>query len=144
MPVLNWIGKEAVVKHHKDVPFRLLEPVAELSCVPTDADEGVRVPTENLIVEGDNLHALKALLPRYAGQVKCIYIDPPYNTGNEGWAYNDNVKSPEILQWLGLVVGREGETFDRHDRWLCMMYPRLQRTGEYASQRLRRDLSGFL
>lgn len=117
MPVLNWIGKEAVVKHHKEVPFRLLEPVPELSC--GDADSG------NLIVEGDNLHALKALLPRYAGQVKCIYIDPPYNTGNEGWAYNDNVKSPEILKWLGEVVGREGETLDRHDRWLCMMYPRL-------------------
>ncbi len=117
MPVLNWIGKEAVVKHHKEVPFRLLETVPELSC--GDAESG------NLIVEGDNLHALKALLPRYAGQVKCIYIDPPYNTGNEGWAYNDNVKSPEILKWLGEVVGKEGETLDRHDRWLCMMYPRL-------------------
>ena len=117
MPVLNWIGKEAVVKHHKEVPFRLLEPVPELSS--GDRDSG------NLIVEGDNLHALKALLPRYAGQVKCIYIDPPYNTGNEGWAYNDNVKSPEILKWLGEVVGKEGETLDRHDRWLCMMYPRL-------------------
>ena len=79
----------------------------------------------NLIVQGDNLHALKALLPRYAGQVKCIYIDPPYNTGNEGWAYNDNVNSPEIRRWLGEVVGKEGETLDRHDRWLCMMYPRL-------------------
>jgi len=76
-------------------------------------------------VQGDNLHALKALLPRYAGQVKCIYIDPPYNTGNEGWAYNDNVNSPEIRKWLGEVVGKEGETLDRHDRWLCMMYPRL-------------------
>jgi len=117
MPTLNWIGKEAVVKHHKDVPFRLLEPVAELSC--GEADSG------NLIVQGDNLHALKALLPRYAGQVKCIYIDPPYNTGNEGWAYNDNVNSPEIRRWLGEVVGKEGETLDRHDRWLCMMYPRL-------------------
>ena len=117
MPTLNWIGKEAVVKHHKDVPYRLLEPVAKLSC--GDAGSG------NLIVQGDNLHALKALLPRYAGQVKCIYIDPPYNTGNEGWAYNDNVNSPEIKRWLGEVVGKEGETLDRHDRWLCMMYPRL-------------------
>ncbi|MDO4776879.1 MAG: site-specific DNA-methyltransferase [Cardiobacteriaceae bacterium] len=79
----------------------------------------------NLIVQGDNLDALKALLPRYAGQVKCIYIDPPYNTGNEGWIYNDNVNSPEIRRWLGEVVGKEGETLDRHDRWLCMMYPRL-------------------
>jgi site-specific DNA-methyltransferase (adenine-specific)/adenine-specific DNA-methyltransferase len=83
------------------------------------------VDSGNLIVQGDNLHALKALLPRYAGQVKCIYIDPPYNTGNEGWAYNDNVNSPEIKRWLGEVVGKEGETLDRHDRWLCMMYPRL-------------------
>lgn len=117
MPTLNWIGKDAVVRHHQDVPFRLLEPVADLAC--GDADSG------NLIVQGDNLHALKALLPRYAGQVKCIYIDPPYNTGNEGWAYNDNVNSPEIRKWLGEVVGKEGETLDRHDRWLCMMYPRL-------------------
>ncbi|MFN9572688.1 MAG: site-specific DNA-methyltransferase [Betaproteobacteria bacterium] len=117
MPTLNWIGKEAVVKHHKEVPFRLLEPVPELSC--GDSASG------NLIVQGDNLHALKALLPRYAGQVKCIYIDPPYNTGNEGWVYNDNVNSPEIRKWLGEVVGKEGETLDRHDRWLCMMYPRL-------------------
>jgi hypothetical protein len=76
-------------------------------------------------VQGDNLHALKALLPRYAGQVKCIYIDPPYNTGNEGWVYNDNVNSPEIRKWLGEVVGKEGETLDRHDRWLSMMYPAL-------------------
>lgn len=117
MPSLDWIGKRAVVKHHKDVPFRLLEPVAALSC--GDPDSG------NLIVQGDNLDALKALLPRYAGQVKCIYIDPPYNTGNEGWVYNDNVNSPEIRRWLGEVVGKEGETLDRHDRWLCMMYPRL-------------------
>ncbi len=117
MPTLNWIGKEAVVRHHKDVPFRLLEPVPALSCGDTDSG--------NLIVQGDNLHALKALLPRYAGQVKCIYIDPPYNTGNEGWVYNDNVNSPEIRRWLGEVVGKEGETLDRHDRWLCMMYPRL-------------------
>jgi site-specific DNA-methyltransferase (adenine-specific)/adenine-specific DNA-methyltransferase len=117
MPSLNWIGKAAVEKHHRDVPYRLLEPVPSLS--RGGADSG------NLIVQGDNLHALKALLPRYAGQVKCIYIDPPYNTGNEGWVYNDNVNSPEIRRWLGEVVGREGETLDRHDRWLCMMYPRL-------------------
>jgi len=117
MPTLNWIGKEAVVKHHKDVPVRLLEPDPALSCAPADSG--------NLIVQGDNLHALKALLPRYAGRVKCIYIDPPYNTGNEGWVYNDNVNSPEIRRWLGEVVGKEGETLDRHDRWLCMMYPRL-------------------
>lgn len=132
MPTLNWIGKQAVVKHHKEVPFRLLEPLPELS-LPCPSGSGAggegayaeRVHGDNLIVQGDNLHALKALLPRYAGQVKCIYIDPPYNTGNEGWVYNDNVNSPEIRRWLGEVVGREGETLDRHDRWLCMMYPRL-------------------
>lgn len=117
MPTLNWIGKDAVVKHDKDVPYRLLEPVPSLSC--GDPESG------NLIVQGDNLLALKALLPRYARQVKCIYIDPPYNTGNEDWVYNDNVNSPEIRRWLGEVVGKEGETLDRHDRWLCMMYPRV-------------------
>lgn len=130
MPSLNWIGKDAVVKHHKDVPFRLLEPVPSLSCnggAESAADTG------NLIVQGDNLLALKALLPRYAGQVKCIYIDPPYNTGNEGWAYNDNVNSPEIKRWLGEVVGKEGETLDRHDRWLCMMYPRLKLLRQFLS-----------
>jgi len=128
MPTLNWIGKEAVVKHHKKVPFRILQPVAELSC-----GEASNPENENLIVQGDNLHALKALLPRYAGQVKCIYIDPPYNTGNEGWVYNDNVNSPEIKRWLGEVVGKEGETLDRHDRWLCMMYPRLLLLKQFLS-----------
>ena len=126
MPVLNWIGKSAVVKHHKDVPYRLLEPVPELSCGPADSG--------NLIVQGDNLHALKALLPRYGGQVKCIYIDPPYNTGVDdrdesgsrtGWIYSDNVNSPEIAAWLGKVVGAEAEDLSRHDKWLCMIYPRL-------------------
>lgn len=96
MPTLNWIGKEAVEKHHKDVPYRLLEPVAELSC--GDEHSG------NLLVQGDNLHALKALLPRYAGKVKCIFIDPPYNTGNEGWANSnmrcDSLKSLMIINKL--------------------------------------------
>lgn len=117
MPTLNWIGKEAVVNHHLQVPFHLLKDVPDLAC----GDPG----SGNLIVEADNLVGLKALLPYYAGRVKCICIDPPYNTGNEGWAYNDNVNSPVIREWLGKVVGKEGETLDRHDRWLCMMYPRL-------------------
>ena len=82
--------------------------------------------SENMIIHGDNLEALKALLPRYEGQVKCIYIDPPYNTGNEGWVYNDNVNDPKIRKWLGEVVGKEGEDLSRHDKWLCMMYPRLK------------------
>jgi adenine-specific DNA-methyltransferase len=117
MPTLNWIGKEAVVNHHQQVPFHLLRDMPELAC----GQPG----NGNLIVQGDNLIALKALLPYYAGQVKCIYIDPPYNTGNEGWVYNDNVNSSIIREWLGKTVGKEGETLDRHDRWLCMMYPRL-------------------
>jgi site-specific DNA-methyltransferase (adenine-specific)/adenine-specific DNA-methyltransferase len=117
MPTLNWIGKEAVVNHHHAVPFRLLRDVPELSV----GDPG----SGNLIVQGDNLVALKALLPYYAGQVKCIYIDPPYNTGNEGWIYNDNVNSPLIRDWLGKAVGKEAEDLSRHDKWLCLMYPRL-------------------
>jgi adenine specific DNA methylase Mod len=120
MPTLNWIGKDAVIKHHKEVPFRLLDPDDSLGHVGDDPGQG-----GNLIVQGDNLHALKALLPKYAGKVKCIYIDPPYNTGNEGWVYNDNVKAPEITKWLGDVVGKEAEDLSRHDKWLCMMYPRL-------------------
>jgi adenine-specific DNA-methyltransferase len=118
MPTLDWIGKSAVVNHHREVPTRLLHCDGALSA--GDADAG------NLLVEGDNLEALKALLPYYGGQVKCIYIDPPYNTGNEGWVYNDNVNSPEIRAWLGKVVGREAEDLSRHDKWLCMMYPRLR------------------
>ena len=105
------------MNHHHAVPFQLLRDVPSLA----SGEPG----SGNLIVQGDNLTALKALLPYYAGQVKCIYIDPPYNTGNEGWAYNDNVNSPEIRRWIGQVVGKEGETLDRHDRWLSMMYPRL-------------------
>ncbi|MDF1659399.1 MAG: site-specific DNA-methyltransferase [Verrucomicrobiales bacterium] len=126
MPTLNWIGKEAVIRHHKEVPFRLLETDEKLS--HRDEDGG------NLIVQGDNLHALKALLPRYAGKVKCIYIDPPYNTGKEGWVYNDNVNSPEIRQWLEKTVGKEGEDLSRHDKWLCMMYPRLVLLKEFLSE----------
>lgn len=117
MPTLNWIGKEAVVEHHKEVPFHLLRCDPKLSV----GDPG----SGNLLIQGDNLLALKALLPYYAGKVKCIYIDPPYNTGNESWVYNDNVNSPEISEWLGKVVGKEAEDLSRHDKWLCMMYPRL-------------------
>jgi site-specific DNA-methyltransferase (adenine-specific)/adenine-specific DNA-methyltransferase len=117
MPTLNWIGRKAVENHHRQVPFHLLKDVPELSV----GDPGAG----NLLVEGDNLLALKALLPYYGGQVKCIYIDPPYNTGNEGWIYNDNVNSPEMREWLGRTVGKEAEDLCRHDKWLCMMYPRL-------------------
>jgi len=117
MPTLNWMGRKAVENHHRQVPFHLLKDVPELSV----GDPG----TGNLLVEGDNLLALKALLPYYAGQVKCIYIDPPYNTGEENWVYNDNVNSKEIQDWLNKTVGKEGEDLTRHDKWLCMIYPRL-------------------
>nr|WP_325214173.1 site-specific DNA-methyltransferase [uncultured Oscillibacter sp.] len=115
MPTLEWIGKDKVVNHHQEVPFRVLEDRYTYGA-----------ESENLIVHGDNLEVLKALLPRYEGRVKCVYIDPPYNTGNEGWVYNDNVNDPKIRKWLGEVVGREGEDLTRHDKWLCMMYPRLK------------------
>src|SRR4030042_2970643 len=123
MPTLEWIGKKAVLNHHREVPFHLLKADPKLSV----GDPG----SGNLLVEGDNLLALKALLPYYAGQVKCIYIDPPYNTGNEGWIYNDNVNSPESFKWLGKVVGGEMEDLSRHDKWLCMMYPRLALLREF-------------
>ncbi len=126
MPTLDWIGKPAVVNHHRKVPYHLLRCDRELSAGDPDAG--------NLLVQGDNLLALKALLPYYAGKVKCIYIDPPYNTGNEGWAYNDNVNSPEIRRWLGEVVGKEGEDLSRHDKWLCMMYPRLALLRDFLTE----------
>ena len=123
MPTLEWIGKEKVINHHQEVPFRVLERRYSFDeNGQTEADNG----SENMVIRGDNLEALKALLPRYEGRVKCIYIDPPYNTGNEGWVYNDNVNDPKIKKWLGEVVGKEGEDLSRHDKWLCMMYPRLK------------------
>ncbi len=126
MPTLDWIGKAAVVEHHRKVPYHLLRCDRRLSAGDSDAG--------NLLVQGDNLLALKALLPYYAGKVKCIYIDPPYNTGNEGWVYNDAVNSPEIRSWLGRVVGGEAEDLSRHDKWLCMMYPRLSLLREFLRE----------
>lgn len=121
MPTLNWMGKEKVVNHHRDVPYRVLERVPEKGVLDSNGSD-----CGNMIIHGDNLEALKGLLPEYEGKIDCIYIDPPYNTGNEGWVYNDNVNDPRIRKWLGQVVGKEGEDFSRHDKWLCMMYPRLQ------------------
>ena len=123
MPTLEWIGKDKVVNHHQEVPYRVLERQYSYDEAGQHAEDN---GSENMIIHGDNLEALKALLPRYEGKVKCIYIDPPYNTGNEGWVYNDNVNDPKIKKWLGEVVGREGEDLSRHDKWLCMMYPRLK------------------
>ncbi len=116
MPTLEWIGKDKVVNHHLEVPYQVLEERYTYNAGTS----------ENMIIRGDNLEALKTLLPRYEGRVKCVYIDPPYNTGNEGWVYNDNVNDPRIKKWLGEVVGKEGEDLSRHDKWLCMMYPRLK------------------
>ena len=118
MPTLQFKGRVFVENHHLAVPFHELLPVR---------DKGLSKKAslhDNLIVEGDNLASLKALLPTYHGKVKCIYIDPPYNTGNEGWAYNDNVNSPMMQDWLGKVVDRDDLT--RHDKWCCMMLPRLK------------------
>ena len=122
MPTLNWIGKEKVVNHHQDVPYRILEHQYTFE----DGKETKDGTSENKIIHGDNLEALKSLLPEYEGKIDCIYIDPPYNTGNEGWVYNDNVNDPKIKKWLEKVVGKEGEDLSRHDKWLCMMYPRLK------------------
>ncbi len=126
MPTLNWIGKEAVVNHHLDVAFRTLDEKYTFAADGGDASNAPAEESENKIIHGDNLEALKALLPEYEGRIKCIYIDPPYNTGNENWVYNDNVNSPRIRKWLGQVVGKEAEDLTRHDKWLCMMYPRLK------------------
>lgn len=122
MPTLNWVGKDKVVNHHHDVPFRLLNKQYTFTA-PEGAPQN---STNNRIIHGDNLEALKSLLPEFEGKINCIYIDPPYNTGKEGWIYNDSVNDPKIKKWLGQVVGKEGEDLSRHDKWLCMMYPRLK------------------
>ena len=121
MPTLNWIGKEAVINHHDEVPIHTLTHDRDRSLGAENAPLG----TGNLLIEGDNLIALKALLPYYTGKVKCIFIDPPYNTGNENWVYNDNVNNPIIQKWLGKTVGALAADLSRHDKWLCMMFPRL-------------------
>lgn len=108
MPTLHWIGKEKVINHHLEVPYKILEH-------SYGYDNGRQSKNEtgsgNKIIHGDNLEALKAILPEVEGRVKCIYIDPPYNTGNEGWVYNDNVNDPKIKNWLGQVVGKESECY---------------------------------
>ena len=157
--MLEWMGKQKVLNHHNEVPFHVLKrkwgfvsrggaesfdridkinrievgdsnPVNPVNPVEKASES----PCGNMIIHGDNLVALKSLLPQYEGRVKCIYIDPPYNTGNEGWVYNDNVNDPQIKKWLNKVVGKEGEDFSRHDKWLCMMYPRLKLLQKLLSQ----------
>jgi len=128
MPTLEWIGKSKVINHHQEVPFRVLERKYSFD---ENGQHGEDNGSENMIIRGDNLEALKALLPRYEGRVKCIYIDPPYNTAkssekNKAWVYSDSVDDPKIKAWINLAVGNEGEDLTRHDKWLCMMYPRLK------------------
>ena len=127
MPSLEFKGKQHIYAHHLTVPYRPLVVDPAKSLNPTTADA-------NLIIHGDNLHALKALLPRYAGRVKCIYIDPPYNTGNEGWIYNDKVNSPLMQAWLNQNRPVDGEDLERHDKWLCMLWPRLHLFRELLSE----------
>ncbi|MBI4996458.1 MAG: site-specific DNA-methyltransferase [Rhodocyclales bacterium] len=127
MPEIVFKGKEYVYNHHLTVPYRPLL---------VDKDKGIG-PGDlggNLVIHGDNLHALKALLPRYAGKVDLVFIDPPYNTGNEGWCYNDNVNSPIMKEWLS-TNPVDGEDLLRHDKWLCMMWPRLVLLRELLSDR---------
>ncbi|MGI4789029.1 MAG: site-specific DNA-methyltransferase [Janthinobacterium lividum] len=122
MPTLQFKGKTAVETYHYTVPHHTLGFDAAASVL--DAGQTPSLDG-NVILEGDNLLALKALLPTHTGRIKCIYIDPPYNTGNEGWVYNDNLTQPQFKEWIGQVVGKEGEDACRHDKWCCMMYPRL-------------------
>lgn len=124
MPVLDWIGKEAVLNHDKEIPFRLLKKIKSFS---------VGNNSQNLLIHGDNLEALQALMPYYQNKIRCIYIDPPYNTGQDKWKYSDRVNSPKIRKWLGKVVGGESEDLSRHDKWLCMMMPRLKLLKELLS-----------
>ena len=128
MPTLEFKGKQHVYAHHLTVPYRPLIPDPDKSVGDASGADG------NLIIHGDNLHALKALLPRYAGRVKCIYIDPPYNTGNESWVYNDNVNGPMMQEWLRQHSPVDGEDLERHEKWLCMMWPRLQLLRELLSE----------
>jgi adenine-specific DNA-methyltransferase len=127
MPEIVFKGKEYVYNHHLSVPYRPLLPQAEKGIGPADL-------AGNLVIHGDNLHALKALLPRYAGKVDLVFIDPPYNTGNEGWCYSDNVNSPIMREWLS-TNPVDGEDLLRHDKWLCMMWPRLVLLRELLSER---------
>ena len=124
MPTLNWIGKDKVVSHHNEVPYHVLYHKYGYSAESGQTKEETH--SGNMIIHGDNLVALKSLMPQYEGKIDCVYIDPPYNTGEEKWIYNDNVNDFHLKKWLGEIVGKEGEDLTRHDKWACMMYPRLQ------------------
>lgn len=134
MPTLDFKGKQHIYSHHLTVPYRPLELDESRSCNPPACGGKEGGTDDNLIIHGDNLHALKALLPRYANRIKCIYIDPPYNTGNEKWCYNDNVNSPLMQKWLDQNSPIDGEDLERHDKWLCMMWPRLHLLKELLTE----------
>lgn len=123
MPTLEWMGKSKVINHHQDVPFRVLERSYSFDESGMHKED---INSRNMIIHGDNLEALKSLVPKYEGRINCVFIDPPYNTGYEKWIYNDNVNDPRIQKWIGEVVGPDGDDLSRHDKWLCMMYPRLR------------------
>ena len=133
MPTLDFKGKNHIYAHHLTVPYRPLQLDASRSMLASSQNGDIPLTDQNLIIHGDNLHALKALLPHYAGRVKCIYIDPPYNTGSQEWVYNDRVNSPMIRAWLQENKPVESEDLERHDKWLCMMWPRLQLLRELLS-----------
>jgi len=122
---LVWNGKDKIINHHNEIPFKILKEYKDKELKKDDSNS-----TENIIVRGDNLEGLKALLPYYYRSVKCIYIDPPYNTGMRqgegGWVYSDKVDNPIMKKWLNKVVGGELSDYSRHTKWLCMMYPRLR------------------
>ncbi len=129
MAMLEWMGKNKIINHHNEVKYRTLNRIYSF-----DEESGEHQEdngSENMIIHGDNLVALKSLLPKYEGKIKCIYIDPPYNTAkssnkNKTWVYSDNVDDPRIQKWLGEAIGDENLDLSRHDKWLCMMYPRLK------------------
>jgi adenine-specific DNA-methyltransferase len=132
MPTLDFKGKQFVYSHHLGVPFRELQVVPEKSLPSKGQQPSLN---DNLIIHGDNLEALKALLPTHAAKVDCIFIDPPYNTGNEGWCYNDNVRSPLMEEWLKKSANPvDKEDMERHDKWLCMIWSRLSLLRELLSE----------
>ena len=128
MPTLDFKGKQFIYAHHLGVPYRTLEMDAKKSVSGGKAADG------NMIIQGDNLDALKALLPTHAGRVNCVCIDPPYNTGSEHWCYNDNVNSPMMKRWLADNSEVDSEDDERHEKWLCMMWPRLQLLHELLAE----------
>ena len=127
MPTLEFKGKHHIYAHHLSVPYRQLKQDNSRSCDPSGKED-------SLIIHGDNLHALKALLPRYANSIKCIYIDPPYNTGNKDWIYEDDVNNPPMQEWFKENSPIDNEDMERHDKWLCMMWPRLHLLKELLAE----------